>query len=153
MLHYDAATRSVSIIKKLTMPISAKNSLGHSLAILFDLFVDFVAPLDTKMYIRERAVLGHFADSDRLLRVGGATDVALYKAKGEVFYDLTPTSIKKIITGNGKASKQGVAKTLELYVGEQNYETDDESDAVAAAVAYLIKEGYIDDKRDPLSNG
>ena len=80
------------------MPISSKNSLGHSLAILFDLFVDFVAPLDTKMYIRERAVLGHFADSDRLLRVGGATDVALYKAKGEVFYDMTPTNIKKIIT-------------------------------------------------------
>ena len=153
LLHYDAATRSVSLIKKTTFPIPPKYTLGRSLAILFDLFVDFVAPLDTQIYIRERAVLSHFADSDRLLRVGGATDVALFKTKEKVFYDMAPTTIKKILTGNGRSLKETVAKTLTLYIGEQEYVTDDESDAIAAALAFLIKEGYIGDKRDPLSNG
>lgn len=66
---------------------------------------------------------------------------------------MTPTTIKKILTGNGRSLKETVAKTLTLYIGEQEYVTDDESDAIAAALAFLIKEGYIDDKRDPLSNG
>lgn len=152
MLHYDAATRSVSLVKKFIIPISEKNTLGRSLSMLFDVFVDFVASLDTKIYIRERAVVFHYVDTDRLMRVGGAMDVALYKTKEDVFYDLTPTTVKKVITGNGRASKQAVARMLKRYVGEQTYETDDESDAVAVGVAFLIKEGYIDDKRDPLSD-
>ena len=49
--------------------------------------------------------------------------------------------IKKLLTGNGKASKEEVAAALEKYVGQQNYAVSDESDAVAAGVAFLIQTG------------
>lgn len=48
-----------------------------------------------------------------------------------------------MITGSGKASKQDVADSLERYVGKVQYSTDDESDAVAAGIAWLIGEGYL----------
>ena len=49
--------------------------------------------------------------------------------------------IKKLLTGSGKASKEEVAATLEKYVGQQSYAVSDESDAVAAGVAFLIQTG------------
>ena len=83
-------------------------------------------------------------DADRLFRVGGVMDVALWQVKSTIFYDLGATTIKKQVTGNGRASKQEVAKNLDKYVGEQEYATNDESDAIAVGIAYLIKEGYMD---------
>lgn len=59
------------------------------------------------------------------------------------------TSVKKIVTGKGGASKATVAAHLERYVGAQEYATNDESDAVAVGIAFLIKEGYIDARPDP----
>ena len=47
--------------------------------------------------------------------------------------------IKKLLTGNGKASKEEVASALDQYVGKQNYTVSDESDAVAAGVAWLLQ--------------
>ncbi len=48
-----------------------------------------------------------------------------------------------MITGSGKANKQDVADSLERYVGKVQYGTDDESDAVAVGIAWLIGEGYL----------
>lgn len=52
--------------------------------------------------------------------------------------------IKKLITGSGKASKEEVASALDQYVGKQNYAVSDESDAVAAGIAFLIQTGRIE---------
>ena len=45
--------------------------------------------------------------------------------------------MKKLLTGSGKASKQEVASVLGIYIGNQEFETDDESDAVALGIAWL----------------
>ena len=46
--------------------------------------------------------------------------------------------VKKLLTGSGKASKDEVAAALEKYIVKQDYATDDESDAVAIGIAWLI---------------
>ena len=51
--------------------------------------------------------------------------------------------MKKLLTGSGKALKSEVALALESYVGTQKYETDDESDAVAVGIAWLIQENLL----------
>lgn len=68
----------------------------------------------------------------------------MWEQKKQYVYELTPTTIKKYIAGNGKATKEKVAQSLSLYVGNQTYNTDDESDAVAAGVAWLVQEGFVD---------
>lgn len=47
--------------------------------------------------------------------------------------------MKKILTGSGKASKQDVADALADHVGNLEYASDDESDAVAVGVAWILK--------------
>lgn len=75
---------------------------------------------------------------------------ALFKAHGvteEMFADFgvkeyAPSTIKKIIAGNGRAKKKeveiGARKILSLDASVQ-FNTDDASDAVAVALTHLIK--------------
>lgn len=61
---------------------------------------------------------------------------------------LSPTSVKKLVTGNGKAEKPevaaGVRKLLRLDP-EYKFATGyDDSDAAAVVLAYLIREELID---------
>jgi crossover junction endodeoxyribonuclease RuvC len=56
----------------------------------------------------------------------------------------SPSAVKKIVTGNGKAEKDEVAaavRRLTDYKGE--FACDDESDAAAIGLAYLIREGLV----------
>lgn len=71
--------------------------------------------------------------------VVGVSDLTVWKEKKQEWFELYPTSIKKLITGNGKATKEDVAKCLTDYVGDFEYSNDDESDATAVAMAWLIK--------------
>ncbi|UKS30190.1 crossover junction endodeoxyribonuclease RuvC [Paenibacillus sp. HWE-109] len=61
---------------------------------------------------------------------------------------LSPTSVKKIVTGNGKAEKPEVAAAVRniLRLGDDyKFATGyDDSDACAVALAYLISKGLID---------
>ena len=140
-MRYHADTRSVEILRKTTIPISKTVSLGQGMSDLYDRFSTFLAPLNLTFYFRERPIMGHFRDVDRLLRVAGVADLALYNMKRANFYDIYPSSVKKIIGGSGSAQKEAVARGLEMYVGPQEYATNDESDAVGVGVAYLVKEG------------
>lgn len=76
-----------------------------------------------------------------LFKVVGICDLISWEEKETVPIDISPTSIKKIITGDGRADKETVAQFLPLYIGDQHYETDDESDAVAVGVAWMIQNG------------
>ena len=72
-------------------------------------------------------------------------DWAAYWTNKE-WYSIYPVTIKKLIAGSGKAEKSEVAESLEYYIGKQDYKCDDESDAAAVAVAWLIQQGQIKPK-------
>ena len=55
------------------------------------------------------------------------------------FQELPPVSIKKMVTGNARANKAEVAASIAQFVGSREYKYDDESDAVAVAIAWLMK--------------
>lgn len=78
--------------------------------------------------------------------VVGVSDLTLWKEKKLSWFELYPTSIKKLVAGNGKATKEEVSETLNDYVGKIEYSNDDESDATAVAIAWLIKNGKVKQK-------
>ena len=73
----------------------------------------------------------------------GVMDLFVWENSKTEWQEIYPTSIKKCITNNGRATKEDVAKALPNYVGDVEYTVDDESDAVAVAVAWLIKNELI----------
>lgn len=60
------------------------------------------------------------------------------------FEDVSPKTVKKLVTNNDNAEKEEVANALEQFVGKRDYACDDESDAVAVGIAWLIRHGMID---------
>lgn len=81
-----------------------------------------------------------------LHKVIGCIDLYAYALVGQQFMEVFPKTIKKRLTNNGDAEKDVVARSLVPYVGEIDYACDDESDAVAVGLAWMMDEeqGWID---------
>ncbi len=60
------------------------------------------------------------------------------------YFCYVPSTIKKNVTGYGRASKDEVAKVLELFFPDVKFRTDDESDAVAIAITGARKQGWLE---------
>lgn len=84
-----------------------------------------------------------------LAQVVGVVDYITYDMGHGEFDKITPKAVKKLVAGNSSAEKDDVAKALVQFVGEQEYACDDESDAVAVGVAWLIQNNYMDDPYAP----
>ncbi len=101
-------------------------------------------------YVRERA-LDKYASSARqavtleqIFKVVGVTDAFLWRCFKREFCEVHPKTVKKNVTGDGLADKQKVADALSAYVGSREYTVDDESDALAIGVAFLIQNGILE---------
>ncbi|MFC8958278.1 crossover junction endodeoxyribonuclease RuvC [Bacillus subtilis] len=78
-------------------------------------------------------------------------DLALGKYGYKADVEITPKTVKKDVTGKGSASKDeveaGVRRILSLP-DDFTFRTDDESDAAAIGLAWLIHEGVIDKPKE-----
>lgn len=94
-------------------------------------------------FVREKAFNSRAAMSEiGIFKVVGLADWFLGRL-GKTWHELYPVSVKKLVTGSGKADKMQVANALRAYLGDRSYATDDESDAAAVAVAWLILHGQL----------
>lgn len=82
-----------------------------------------------------------------LFRVVGVVEMTLSKYGFMDVEFIAPTSIKKTITGNGKASKKDVEKAVRKYLPKKQkkvkFESDDCSDAVAVGISWAIEKEFI----------
>lgn len=120
---------------------------GQILLEMYEKITEFCSSQKDNVYFVREASINNASFGRRsgtAARIGvseviGISDLALWVSKQESWYEIYPTSIKKLITGYGKATKEDVANGLKYYVGEQEYANDDESDATAVAISFLIK--------------
>lgn len=94
--------------------------------------------------MRERAFSKFSAETQALNKVVGITDMLAFNLINAEIQEITPTTVKKLVAGDGKASKEEVAAALDAYFDHNIFQTDDESDACAVGIAWLIQNGYID---------
>ena len=91
-------------------------------------------------YVREKAALSSFS----LAMIGqakmaGMADWLVWHQNQKQWDEIAPNAVKRLVAGNGNAEKDEVAKALETYIGAHEYRFDDESDAAAVGVAWLIQ--------------
>ena len=133
-----------------------KKTHGEILYEIEDAFCDEVVPIDLKtplFLVREKEIMHMKVPSERsVTKTVGVMDLLAYKLfsviqdsrkfSGE-WDEIYPVTVKKIITGSGKAEKSEVANGLEYYIGKHEYKCDDESDAAAVGIAWLIQQGEL----------
>lgn len=150
-LHYDSATRTVRIVRKSFVankraPSGAKFGKYHG-QILDEIYEEafrYICDMKIVVFASEAAFIRFSHDTTAIYKAHGLMDFMLWHYRGLTHQELAATSIKKLITGSGKATKEEVEAALEQFVGKQTYVCDDESDATAVAIAWLIENGYID---------
>ena len=116
----------------------AKKCHGEILTDIYTLLSELSA--DVMVFVREKGFSRFPHETQALFKVMGVADLTAWQAHGCKYHELAPAAVKKLLTGNGKATKQEVANALARYVGEQIFATDDESDAVAVGIAWLKQE-------------
>jgi Holliday junction resolvasome RuvABC endonuclease subunit len=114
-------------------------TIGEDLNSIYNFLDDVLSKNPIKYIIREGYAFGfsNFGIT-RIIEVGGITHLLAHK-HGLKILDVAPTTIKKIITGSGKATKQDVMKCINTYFNETIID-DNISDAIAL---YIIGEAYI----------
>lgn len=90
----------------------------------------------------------NYAQNDKVHGAWSAVDRALSRLGLAVADNISPKTVKKIVTGDGNADKAKVAeavrKWLRLPADYQFRAGYDDSDALAVCLAYLIRENLID---------
>lgn len=87
-----------------------------------------------------------------LNKVIGVAELYGWALGNRQFEEIHPNTVKKILTNNADAEKDEVAAALEPYVGKIPYACDDESDAVAIGVAWLLQQGMLGEEGDNNDN-
>ncbi|MDF2010244.1 crossover junction endodeoxyribonuclease RuvC [Priestia megaterium] len=88
--------------------------------------------------VRERGFSRFPSVTQALFKVVGISDLCAITSGFSTVNEVTPTTVKKAITGKGKATKDEVAINVSTFISTNiKFNTDDESDAVAVGVTYL----------------
>lgn len=93
-------------------------------------------PLYPVVYVERGFVKGN-KSTQAIFKARGAIESALV---GYTVEEISPTEVKKLISSFGFASKEQVAEQVKNILNlSSDFETDDESDAIAVALAGYIK--------------
>lgn len=129
------------LVEKGHVKTNTKKPHGYRLKQVEDVLAELRDRYEYKAIIRERGFSRFPRTTQTLFKVVGICDLVFKDVK---IVEIPPTTVKKQVTGNGKADKEDVEKAVRKLLklhGNTRFATDDESDACAVCLAYLMKEG------------
>lgn len=133
------------LIEKGHIKTDAKKTHGYRLKQIEKVLIGLRDKYEYEAVIRERGFSRFPKITQTLFKVVGLSDM-VFADIGEII-EIPPTTIKKTLTGNGHAKKAIVAKNVRKILKLDKsikFVTNDESDACAVVVTYLIKEGLLE---------
>ncbi len=102
----------------------------------------------TPAVVVESGFSKHAKTTQALYSVVGVVQVALYCNGLSITNSYAPTSVKKHVTGKGRASKQEVMNAVRQFLvskqGDYVFQSEDTSDALAVAISYLLDKGILE---------
>jgi crossover junction endodeoxyribonuclease RuvC len=132
-----------SLIETSHVKTSSKKSTGYRLFQIYEWFKDVLERYTFDAIVFEKGFNKFAIATQQIQRTLGVLMITLYSKEIEEFYEISPTSVKKAVSQNGKASKEELANALEKYIGKHKYKTNDESDATGVALALALQKGWL----------
>lgn len=132
--------------------ISNKRFSRHSHAFRLNRIAEAVTALlkkypDADAIVKEGSFSNSFIKSTQIIfKVVGVWELVAFLNGHEHFTDIAPNSVKKAVTGNGRAKKFQVAEAVKEITGLETA-NDDESDAIAVLLAYCADKRLIEIKQ------
>lgn len=141
----EAGINRISLIKKDTIKAKGRENHGKKLQRQYNTLKVLHELYPNAVIVKESLHYGRAKTSAILAKVHGTVDL-LFNEK--IIYEYPAITVKKQITKNHKAGKQEVADAVRTILIEHGiidveFQTDDESDAVAVALTYLMSEEMV----------
>lgn len=151
LLRYDPDSRKVSVqeTSNINNKTEKKKCDGQILSEIAHELRRYFTANPNAVIVREQALdkQGGPRNSrviEVLHKVVGVSDLYAWAFNNRQFAEIHPKTIKKMVANDQLAEKDAVASALTQFVGDHEYACDDESDAVAVGVAWLLREGMIE---------
>ena len=143
VLEYNLTNFTVRLVEVSHTKTNSKHPTGKRLSQIHDHVEEILKRHHITDVVFEKGFNKFAVATQQIQRTVGLIYFTLYRNSLTDINELSPTSVKKYISGSGKASKEDLATALNKWVGEQTYKTNDESDAVGVGLAYGIQKGWI----------
>lgn len=133
----ESANRQETVMCTGVIVPPAKDPYQKKISIIIEAFDGLLDELQPDVVAIEEIYLGK--NFRIALKIGQIMGIILGSVarKKLVFHLISPREIKQNVTGKGSATKEQVQYMLEHITGYKNFKSEDESDAVAAAISYL----------------
>lgn len=126
-----------SYIKSFTVKTSTKLNIAKRLDILYSSIKSLIIDFNIKELAIEQTLVNNNPHSSIDLAMAKAVVLLASNHLGINFFEFSPTTIKKRLTGSGIAKKEQIYKMIKYYIDfsflEENI-TSHESDAIAIAL-------------------
>lgn len=86
---------------------SSKAGHGEILDAIYDLLCELSVDID--VFVREKGFYRFPHETQALFKVVGVADLIAWQIRRADYKEISPSVVKKLLTGNGKASKDDVA--------------------------------------------
>ncbi len=128
-----------NVIKLFSIPTNTSKILGERLKIIADTILFYKEKYSTKLIILENAFSRYNISTQMIYRTHGLINYIFWDCE-QIYYP--PSSIKKIVCGNGRADKKIVQKQVLKKYPDLQFKSNDESDACAIGICYFIQEKH-----------
>ena len=119
---------------------NAKYNHANRLKIIADFFLKLREKYPTNIVVFEQGFSRYSISTQALFKVIGVISYVFWDCE-QLFY--APSTVKKAVTGNGRADKKDVQKEIKKRWPYLNFENDDQSDACAVGICYLLDKGKL----------
>ena len=143
VMKFDLKNKTVDLIEVNHIKTNSKRPLGYRLDQIAMHLQGLLDKYPFDDIVLEKGFNRFAVATQQLQRVVGITVITIYRKGYEGYGEIAPTSVKKHVTGNGKATKEELAKALYSFVKYDDYKTNDESDAVGVGIALGKQKGWI----------
>lgn len=137
--------RSVKVLHLSSIRTNAKKSHGFRLFQIYNHLKEIYEEFGDKIehVVSEKGFSRHARTTQILYMVHGVCRMLTYMNGHEV-NEVSPTTVKKNVAGNGKASKEQLADAVRgFFKDELTFKNDDESDALGVGITFLISKGVL----------
>lgn len=148
----EIENRKVKVLHKSHVKTNTKKSRGYRLFEIHNHIMDIFKEFPHIDYVvREKGFSRFPSVTQTLFQVVGIHTVCAYRNGFDMVYEVSPSQVKKAVTGNGKADKKDVEKHIHKYISTNTgtdtntkFANDDESDSVGVGITFAKQKKLLD---------
>lgn len=134
-----AASGELSLVFSSNIITSSKDKTGKRLRIFAEEMTGLLNEFKPDFIIKETTI-ARMATQHIQLKFFAAFELVLELEGYPKYFEYAPTTIKKVVAGHGRATKEAVAEAIQLYTAVDVEDmTNDETDAIAIVLTHIGK--------------